>query len=346
MTALDGPLAELLGEGRSVPNEPDDGWDPEPWDVPDDSDLQPVDRWAAAHLIDWSKFWSRETGEEWLIEPLIPARRGTAIVAGGKSGKSLLLLDVAAAFATGRDLLGRTNREGPRHVLYLDYEMIEEDLRERLESMGYGPDDDLSHLHYAGLPGIDPLDTARGGQYVVQMAQDVAAELVVIDTLARAVGGEENDADTYRAFYMHTGALLKQSGITLVRVDHVGHSAKDRARGSSAKADDVDLVWVLAVREEGLQLKHGGTCRVSWVPPEVNLRRDTDPLRHVLIGYAAWPAGTREVADRLDQLGAPLDVTKRKAVEMLKAADGKAARGEVVNNAVKFRRLRAERAES
>ncbi|MGE3445910.1 MAG: AAA family ATPase [Acidimicrobiia bacterium] len=349
MTADDGrALAHILGGARPLPNAPEDSdgwWEHHATEPAPSRSARDVDRFADAHLVDWATLWAHESGEEWLVEPIIPARRGTAIVAGGKTGKSLLLLDVAAAFATGRPILGRANHDGPRHVLYLDYEMTEDDLRERLEAMGYGPDADLSHLHYAALPAIDPLDTAAGGQYVVQLAHHVAAELVVIDTLARAVGGEENDADTYRAFYMNTGALLKQAGITMVRVDHVGHSAKERARGSSAKADDVDLVWLLTVRDDGLQLKHNGICRVSWVPPEVNLRRDTDPLRHVLTGYAAWPAGTREVAERLDQLEAPLDISKRKAVDLLREVNGKAARGEVVAAALKFRRQRIERGE-
>jgi Fe2+ transport system protein FeoA len=47
---------------------------------------------------------------------------------------------------------------------------LTDDLRERLEGFGYGPDDDLSLLHYALLPTIDPLDTELGAAYVVDAA--------------------------------------------------------------------------------------------------------------------------------------------------------------------------------
>jgi hypothetical protein len=117
---------------------------------------------AHAHLVDWSKFWAGDhTEEDWLAYPLIPRGRSIALYAPAKAGKSTIVLSLVAALATGRDILGF----GPSpaaDVLYLDYEMTEADLAERLSELGYGPDDDLSRLHYALLPSLPPLDTPAG----------------------------------------------------------------------------------------------------------------------------------------------------------------------------------------
>ena len=111
-----------------------------------------------------------------------------ALFAKGGTGKSLLALWIAAALATGRPVFHR--QRPPVHVLYLDYEMSEDDLKSRLESMGYDADHDLTHLHYALLPQMAPLDGEAGGKTVAALAALVAAELVVTNTFGRAVSGD------------------------------------------------------------------------------------------------------------------------------------------------------------
>ena len=95
------------------------------------------------------------------------------------------------------------------NVMYMDHEMTEADLRERLSDLGYGPDDDLSRLNYYQLPELPGLDRDVGGEVLVSTAVARGVQLVVVDTMARAVQGAESDADTYRAFYWHTGRRLK-----------------------------------------------------------------------------------------------------------------------------------------
>ena len=111
--------------------------------------------------------------------------------------------------------------------------------------MGYGPDDDLAHLHYALLPPLAPLDGRAGGDDVVARAAACEAELVVIDTFGRAVSGDENEADTVRAWYRLTGQRLKADGRAFLRIDHAGKDLERGQRGTSAKNDDVDIVWRL-----------------------------------------------------------------------------------------------------
>ena len=81
-------------------------------------------------------------------------------------------------------------------MLYVDLEMTSADLRERLADLGYGPDDDLSRLVYLQLPAMPGLDSDLGGELLVDMAIRQVAAVVVIDTMARAVAGEEKTGPT------------------------------------------------------------------------------------------------------------------------------------------------------
>jgi len=288
--------------------------------------------------IDWGKFWANEVADpEFIIEPLFAARRQTTIYSPAKTGKSLLVLDMVAAAVTGRSVLGLPARR-PIRAIYLDLEMAEADLRERLSDLGYGPDDDLSGLLYFQLPNLPPLDTECGGIVLADAVAAHRAELVVVDTMARVVTGDENSSDTYRTFYRHTGVPLKQLGCALARLDHMGKDTAQGQRGSSAKADDVDTVYrMTATDATHLRLTRTHT-RQPWMPAEVTIVRQEGPLRHVATADG-WPAGTAEVADLLDDLGVPLDATYAVASQALSGA-GEGRRKVVVLTALKLRKTR------
>jgi AAA domain len=316
---LEAMFDEILGRDHA----PRNGHHPGPLDLP--------------ACVDWPDFWTRDHSlTDWFVEPLIPAGRQVVVFAPAGVGKSLLALEVAAAVATGRKVLAQP--AGPaRHVLYLDFEMTEADLQERLIELGYGPEDDLSHLHYALLPSIPPLDTPAGGDVLAALVGEMQAELVVIDTMARAVKGEENSADTYRAFYTCTGILIRATGASLLRLDHAGKDVTRGQRGSSEKAGDVDLVWQLTVGDGGVSKLKALKRRVGWVPEEIALERREDPvLVHAMTDEHVWPAGTRELADLLDELDVPIGASTRVAGDALRVA-GTGKRRALIVAACRFR---------
>jgi len=285
--------------------------------------------------VDWSEFWADERPvEDFLIEPIIAAGRQTAVYSQAKQGKSLFALDVVAAAVTGAPILGQTAID-PIRIVYIDLEMTPADLRERLVDLGYGPDHDLSGLAYYQLQALPPLDTDLGGEVLATIAERHGARLVVIDTMARAVRGEENSADTYRNFYAFCGRRLKAAGIALLRLDHQGKDASLGQRGSSAKDDDLDVVFKLTADENGRVVLRRTRSRVAWVPEEVVLQRHEEPLRHVLAADS-WPAGTAETAALLDELGVTLDATADIAITAIKKV-GKGKRKAVVLAALKYR---------
>ena len=294
----------------------------------------PNDRVELAHLVDWQRFWEDDhSDEDWLAEPVIPRGRAIALYAPAKAGKSTIVLAVAAAVATGRRVLGH-HRATPVEVLYLDYEMTQSDLQQRLLELGYGPSDDMSRLHYALLPSMPPLDTVEGARALLELVDRTGAQLVVVDTFGRAVEGDEDSADTVRAFYRHTGLTLKARNVTYLRTDHSGKDTSKGQRGSSAKNDDVDLVWRLTRTDtktgEGVRLERTHS-RVAWVPQELKINRVvTDEGYDYLLDTEAriFPDGTRQDAELMRQHG--IDGTGSKNEARLIMAEVKGSNGKAL----------------
>lgn len=280
---------------------------------------------------------------EWLIEPIIPASRVTILVAGAKSGKSLLLLEAVCAAATGVKFIGELP-DRPVRTLYLDFEMTEDDLAERLDSMGYTEDTAASlmeNLHYHRHPPVRPLDSAEGAADLLSFVKLAEPDLVVIDTWSRVISGSENDAETYQAFHRHMLGPLKAKGVAVVLADHTGHEQKGRSRGSSAKLDLADLAWTLKSKGTQVELKRQAQ-RISWAPESVTLTRSEDggPIHR---RFSGWPEGTKTCADMLDRLEVPLELGERKVRKYVKEHGEKAPSSEVLRAALKLRRERARR---
>lgn len=288
--------------------------------------------------INWHDLFAHESDIEWLVDDFWPVGRQLQIFAARKTGKSLVMLWIAANLAVGRDPFTGAPRK-PHLVTYLDHEMTPDDILERVEVMGFTAEQLETHLRYYLLPLMPPLDTDPGGARLMRLVERDQAEIVVIDTLSRVVKGEENVNDTYMDFYAHTGRRLKRAGIALARLDHEGHEG-GRARGASSKADDVDINWRLRRTDDGVAFDNKG-ARLGYVAQTIELRRSDEPSLRFDRMDGAWPEGTKAKADELDKIGAPLDVTQRGARDLLKAAGIVVGKTEILNKALNFRRQSA-----
>lgn len=286
-------------------------------------------------ILDWHQVFSSAPDEvDWLVRDVLARGRAYSLVATAKAGKSLLLLDIAASLAAGRSTLGGPPL-APMRVLYVDLENAPQDLADRLRDMNYGPAD-LGNLRYLSFPSLPALDSPIGGLELYDVAEHHDAQLVVIDTVSRVVSGEENSADTYRALYRHALAPLKAQGRTVVRLDHLGKDATAGARGSSAKNDDVDCVWILLAKSETSITLRRERQRSNHHPEFIELRRLTDPLRHVAHQPMENPVIARLIG-QLDELGVPADTGWKAAANHLRSA-GIKVRNQDVTAAVRTRK--------
>lgn len=274
--------------------------------------------------IDWHELWADQTVDEWIVEPLIPARRLVALFSPPKVGKSLLMLEIAAAIARGAGVLGQVKAKA-RRVLYVDFENDPRgDIRTRLQNMGLTPDD-LDNLVYLSFPQLAYLDTPMGGLQLLEAVKHYGCEVVVIDTISRAVGGEENANDTWLGFYKNTGLLLKAAGVATIRLDHTGKDESKGMRGGSAKYGDVDAVWAMKrVDETTYQLD----CTANRLPigeKLLVLHREEEPHLHHRVdakgALGAMEARDNERLRALRKVHGDAVVGLNEAIRVLKAAD-------------------------
>ena len=331
---------ELAGGGPTErPGPPDP-----PESPPDDQDRE--SNWPRiGEPIDWHQLWADgDDQEHWLVEPLISASRLVSIYSSAKIGKSLLMLEIAAGLAAGRSVLGQPPAE-PIRVLYIDFENDPRgDVRQRLTAMGYKPDD-LAKLRYYSFPTLSALDSHAGGLELLAVVRREQVQLVIIDTVSRAVAGEENSNDTWLQFYRETGLLLKREGVACVRLDHSGKDAARGQRGGSAKSGDVDAVWQLSKIGADLFRLTCDAARQVISTDTLMLARRLGPLHHERVSLdgpaatAATAAGAQlaKCLQWLDELKVPRDAGRTRCRTALQVA-GRPVANAILEEAIRRRK--------
>jgi hypothetical protein len=178
----------------------------------------------------------------WLIDGLLPAGGYCALYGRPGSYKSFGALYLAGMIAAGRDAFGRSTAQGS--VIYIAGE----------GGAGLKRRWDALRIHH-DLPDDLPLGFVRAQldlrSGVSDMADLVEAintrsltpSLIVIDTLARAFGGgDENSAEDMSAFINVTNSLRSayDEHTTILIVHHSGKADAAGMRGSSALLGAVD----------------------------------------------------------------------------------------------------------
>ena len=158
------------------------------------------------------------------------------------AGKSFAALDLAACVATGAAFHGRPVEAGP--VVYLAGEGHAGIARRLLAwSIVRRVPLDRAPLFVSTTALRLPEDagTLLGAVDAAVAALEAAPVLVVVDTVARHLSGDENDAREAGAFVGALDALRAHcTGATVLAVHHSGHGDKSRSRGSSAFRGAVD----------------------------------------------------------------------------------------------------------
>ena len=124
---------------------------------------------------------------------------------------------------------------------------------------------------------------------MIQYLEHFTPDLVFIDTFSRFVEGDENGAAVAHNFYQFVGRELKKRNIAYLRIDHVGKDASKGSRGSSAKVDDLDLIWVMSKTKKSDEfLLKNEKARVPVGAAKYIIKRNTSPLSHKIQGGIEW----------------------------------------------------------
>jgi hypothetical protein len=256
--------------------------------IPQAEEAEPaMDVISRANILDWEVLFNEDPEpEDWYVPGVICSGRGHSLYSDAGLGKSLLMREIAASLASGKEALGFPSRE-PLKVLYLDYENNpQNDIKSSLVDMGFEASE-LANLKVASFPDFAYFDTDEGAAQFIELVDQIDPELIIIDTVSRVVEGDENANDTWNKFYKLTGMHIKKRGIAYVRLDHEGKNASAGARGGSAKRGDVDIVWHYTRKKNG---NFRLTCEKSRGPIEndwVDIERFTSPrLGHKIAGVS------------------------------------------------------------
>ena len=295
-------------------------------------------------LIDWEELFNKPPFvQEWLAPFFIPKGKHIAVYGDAKLGKSLLMLEAAAAIASGKNFLGLPTQQAK--VLYLDFENHpNSDIKPRLEAMGFQWEE-LDNLYYLSFPELDFLDNPSGGEQLYAMVKNYGIELVIIDTIARITEGKENDNDTWNDLEKYTERLLKREGVTFLRIDHAGKTKEKGPRGGSSKQGDVDITWLMELTKDGnIQIK-SDSHRFPLAHNSLTIRRETAPVLHHELVTASKLLTAEErievLADYLDSRHEPRQLTVNETANALRRYGERAARS-VVSAVAKTRKQRDE----
>jgi hypothetical protein len=181
---------------------------------------------------------------EYLVKRVLD--RGSNAVLFGKwnVGKTFVVLDMAASIACGLPWFGNRVKQG--RVLYLGYEGIRAMKKRMIALRGKYPKLMDKKVPFRWAPLHNPL-TGDIGKMELNKAIRTFKELhggppdlVIIDPLMNALGGDDSDAKLMGLLNVNVANLMRAEKCAVLRVHHTGHGSEERARGHSSLPAGID----------------------------------------------------------------------------------------------------------
>lgn len=200
---------------------------------------------APKNTSDWlvaaDDFSAQPAPLSWLVKGWVQAQALHMVHGPSGSGKTFLVLDWCCHLAAGASTWnGSKARPGP--VVYLAGEG-HHGLRGRVAA--WKAHHGVGHLDmWISRSGCD-LDKPAGLKQALDSLRSLSQRpcLVVVDTLHRFLGGDENSAQDAKAMLDSCAAIMAEAGCSVLLVHHTGvnEEAQSRARGSSAWRGALDI---------------------------------------------------------------------------------------------------------
>jgi len=196
----------------------------------DGVEMQLLNFVQASNLPDW------EPPNE-LVEGMLIERTMSVVYGDSNTGKSFLVLDMAAHISIGKPWFGKQVKRGA--VLYLAAESPKS-IQNRSRALAEKLDTKLDHLFITDCP-IDIFDENGDTKAIVdtttaiERSFGVTIALIVVDTLARAMGGgDENATKDMGVLVQHSDMIKDRTSAHIMFIHHTGKDQSRGARGSSA----------------------------------------------------------------------------------------------------------------
>ena len=179
-------------------------------------------------------------GQRWLVKHVLPAEAIVMLFGATGTFKSFLALDAALHVAHGLPWMGRRTQKGA--VIYIAAEGGS-GLWARIDAWHRARNLRWQDAPLYVVPVAIDLGTEASRVVNAARAAGVVPVLIVIDTLSQTYSGEENSANEMAAYLRELGQRFRALwSCTVLLIHHVGHSATERPRGSSAIAPNLDVL--------------------------------------------------------------------------------------------------------
>jgi len=204
------------------------------------------------------------------VEGLLTEGGASVVYGPSNCGKSFWILDLAAAIATGRPFRDELEVERGA-VVYVALEGSH-GARNRIEALrreGRLPDDAPLFLCFAPVSLLDVTHPAKLAESIEQAAaaSNLPCRLVVLDTLARAMaGGDENGARDMTVAVASMDAIRAATGAHVALVHHCGKDEARGARGHSSLRAAVDTE-IEVTRNDGENVSTVRVTKQRDLPP-------------------------------------------------------------------------------
>lgn len=195
--------------------------------------------------------WANETfttATDYLVKGLIPTQGLTIIYGKSGGGKSFFTIDLAAHLAAGRAWRGRKVKKSV--VIYVAAEAGRSSLKraEALRKFKFSPEELENFCFMTESPNL--LEAAEVSTFMAQLTlinETKPLDLVVIDTLSRAVAGKnENAPETMSAVVGVADKIRNEFGAGTLFVHHPGKSESAGSRGHSSLPAAADLILAIS----------------------------------------------------------------------------------------------------
>ena len=200
----------------------------------------------------------------------------------GKSGlgKSIFVQQLAVSILSGRDFLDEFEVPKPRPILYAKYEGKQHETKSRLNRMAEGiPVFKRNFAHFYNFQA--KIGTNRGfGEMVdlidrrIEAGKILKPEVVIIDPLYKALGGDPNDNNVVQRYIDNIDMLKVKYQCSIITVHHEHKSRKDfMGRQVSETGDEASYGSTFLTND----LDHG--FRIQFMPGQkrkLTLYKDRD----------------------------------------------------------------------
>ncbi|MGJ0506994.1 MAG: AAA family ATPase [Methylocystis sp.] len=188
--------------------------------------------------------------EEWAIKRVLPRVGLAAIFGKPGSFKSFIVAHIGLSVALGWDWAGRRANQAP--VLYIAAEAAA-GLRKRKAGFQIAHPNIGDDVPFAMIPAAPNLGAEKGDLAALVSAIEGACEtpgLLVLDTLAATLAGNDENGAGMTSFVANAGALAERFNCLVLVVHHTGLGDDRRMRGHSSLLGALDAA-ILCERIEG-----------------------------------------------------------------------------------------------